>query len=142
MKSRYLCAGLIASLIMPAADSAEVLDLRTGYWEFTWNLPDVPPTRELLCLTPEHLELLRFFSTRDPNCHYFEGGQQTRTTWYAQASCAIEGVTGIFKYDLVASDAMTFHLTTTVTAEDQSATGHATARWLQEACDTSSIPIA
>jgi hypothetical protein len=137
-----MCAALLLAGISPNGSSADVLEMRTGYWAFEWTVPGQPPQRDLRCLTPEDLERMRFFIVESPeeNCEVgADNRRQSTTTWEVDLVCAMDEGQAVFHYLLQATTAMAVVLTVTVDGIPHAARGNGA--WLTDSCEVGAIPI-
>lgn len=140
--AKRLCAGLLLAVLSPTGSSADVINMRTGYWAFEWIVPGQPPQRDLRCLTPEDLEKMRFYIVESPeeNCEVgADNRRQTATTWEVDLACAMDEGQAVFHYLLHATTPMAVVLTVSVDGVPHEARGNGV--WLADACEVGAIPI-
>lgn len=140
MRERIGMAIAAALMLASPAGAVEVIDLRLGLWETVFKLPDGSTQKDFTCRTQEELESLRFFISMDENCKIFPGSQ-SRTEWEATAVCGDEDDSMSMHVLAKTTDPMNFTSVIDYDKGDQHAVATGTARWLQESCNISDIPI-
>lgn len=132
---------VIGALVLASSiRAAEVIDLRLGYWETNWTMPDKTLKKMHDCYTQEQLESLRFFMSPDENCSVLPGSQ-TRTHYESDMACDTDGHRMKIHVSLQTSDPMNFTALVTYDMEGNVVLLNATSRWLHDGCSYSDMPI-
>jgi len=140
MRSRIGKAIAAALALASPAGAVEVIDLRLGLWETVFKMPDDSMQKDFTCRTQEELESLRFFISMDENCKVLSGSQ-SRTEWEATAVCSGDEDDMNIHVQVKTADSMNFTSLIDYDMGEQHAVVTGTARWLQESCNISDIPI-
>jgi hypothetical protein len=133
---RILAAALVCAAILPAAASAEPIDLKTGGWEIVSVMPDgqVGSTQKE-CLSAEDLQNMRMFlpPESEANCTV-QGQSQTKTTLDLKEVCAGPRPSTL-TISIRANSPKKFVVTLTASANGTTERAQMSARWIQDTCE-------
>jgi len=133
---RVLTAALICAAFLPAAASAEEIDLKTGGWEIVSVMPDgqVGPAQKE-CLSAEDLHNMRMFlpPESEANCT-LQGQSQTKTTLELKEVCTGPR-SSTLTISIKADNPKKFVATLTASANGTTQKAQMSARWLQDSCE-------